>query len=69
MMSPTAFSLLALIAHLNDVGWLKETKGIVRNVIIRQSQANFLPNSPCGILRVRFECNAVFRIFRDVEDR
>ncbi len=69
MMSPTAFSLLALIAHLNDVGWLKENKGIVRNAILRQSQANFLPNSPCGILRVRFEYNTIFRIFRDLEDR
>ncbi len=69
MMSPTAFSLLALIAHLNDVGWLKETKDIVRNAILRQSQANFPPNSPCGMLRVRFECNTIFRIFRDLEDR
>ncbi len=29
-MSPKALSLLALIAHLNDVGWLNEAKGTVR---------------------------------------
>ncbi len=51
-MIPKALSLLALIAHLNNVGWLNEANGTIRNVNPRHSQADFLPTVPFESLRM-----------------